>query len=195
MYLNKVLRTPEIFIRDSTGRFTREMARKYVLNPFRKIVQYLRDKVGNLDFPDRIEIEVRKLPTYYVFILERVGNRIKFYLKPIAKIFGVTSRNRIVVDPVIFPEISDRERYLLKTIPPAERVVGEELIHRIQYHNGIVDRLKGIGRKAKAYLEGAAAYISDKLFGKTDIYSTEKREYERLASRYGERRAFLGECF
>jgi len=194
MYLNKALRSPEIFILDSTGKFTREMARKYVLNPLRKITDYLRDKVGGLSLPERIEIEIRKLPTYYSFVLESVGNRIKLYLRPIAKIFGIASRNRIVVDPVIFPEIDDREREWLGTIPPAERVIGEELIHEVQYYNGIVDRLKRLGKRARNYLEGAAAYVSDKLFGKTGAYSEEKREYERLVERCGERRAFLGEC-
>ena len=125
------------------------------------------------------------------------GIRAKFV--PVGKVFGYydPAEDRIGIDPVVFPEANDPERETLKRymeIPRAERTLGEEFSHKDQKDSGAIARyeIKLGPKKAREYIEGAAASINDYIFGSTGIYSNWKAKFRSLSRNIGLRRAYSG---
>ena len=78
-------------------------------------------------------------------------------------------------------------------LPSIERVLTEELVHHLQKKYGTMSRAnKKLGEKARGYLEGSAAKISEDVLGEpTPIYGKWKRDYDRIERIFGKRRAFF----
>ena len=188
--------------RDSYKKYT-GFLEKYLRKTVKDIGRYIKDKWNEIPLFEGVEISIEELPTYCIKIIKK-GEE---YLIPVAKIFGFydPETRRMKFDPVIFRELKSWKGYSLEktrgffekygiNIPKPERVIGEEHLHLHQDNSGIIDRLiRKYGKKSVDLIEGAASYISDKLFGETDAYRNEKQEFERLVNRFGEKRAFYGE--
>jgi hypothetical protein len=135
-----------------------------------------------------VGLEIRRLPTY-IFISN-------------GKIVGVSailgmydeSIDRVSINPAIIPGMqSSLDKKLFKDIDP-KRIVIEEFVHAAQDKYGVMkDAALKYRDKATPYLEGMAAWISDKIWGKaSDFYQDLKKGYQGLVNRVGEKRAFAG---
>ncbi|GEM_PF-1925736 len=194
---------PRVYETDSGDRVLIEnysdVVKKYLSPVIGKIKGYFSRVFGFTPLFRNVRIRIEKLPSRYLALIERVGDRIRMYIRPVGKVFGYydAPTQTIGIDPCVFPELNDPEREVLKKyemLLTPERVIGEEFVHNVQHRVGVMDRLRKYAKKARDYIEGAAAYVSDRLFGRTNIYTREKREYEKLVEKCGEKRAFLGGC-
>jgi len=78
-------------------------------------------------------------------------------------------------------------------LPSMERVLAEELVHRLQDKYGSIDQAsKKLGPKARGYIEGSAASIAEEALGEhTGIYKEWKEDYRNGIRRRGKRNGFL----
>jgi len=163
------------------------MLRKYLERTADRLRSYFRKELGRDPYLGRLKVRLGKLPTYFC----KIGDRLA-----VKKIFGLYDplENEVVVDPVCFKELYDPERPWLERyfrIPKPERVLGEELIHADQANTGLMDRaFYRWGRKAEEWIEGAASWISDKLWGETSVYQEYKDRFSKLVRRKGLRPAY-----
>lgn len=157
-----------------------------------RVVGYLTGLLGKPPYLGDLKVRIARLPAY-VYQTAEGG------VEHVSKVFGLYDPNKgeAIIDPVLYADRDDPERNFLENagieIPTAERVAAEEITHHVQSGQGIIDRLvERYGREARGYIEGAAASISDRLFGETPIYDGWKRRFRDFASRFGEKAAFQG---
>ncbi|MEM5798297.1 MAG: hypothetical protein QXP39_02550 [Candidatus Aenigmatarchaeota archaeon] len=161
--------------------------KKYYHKVKDKLDDFFKRHIGRQPYLGRIKIKLCKLPTY----LYKVGNKIG-----ISKIFGAyePSSNSVYIDPVCLPELNDPERAYLKKyfrIPSAERTLAEELVHADQTNSGIISKsIYKYGKRAREYIEGAAAHIADMIYGYTDAYKSWKERFRRAMGSLGLRKAY-----
>ncbi len=160
-----------------------------------RLAGYLASLLGKLPDISDLTVGIRKLPTY----VDRAVEGGREVIKSVSKVFGVynPSTKEAYFDPVLYKELGDPERELLQRrglkIPTPERVAAEEFAHHIQSKEGYISRfLRKYGDAARGYIEGAAAAVSDKIFGETTVYSAWKDRFRKIASRFGEKAAFQG---
>ncbi len=141
-----------------------------------RINRYFAEKQGVVPYIGRNikRIIVKKLPTWWHRYLGR----------PVGKIYGYfdAKTKTMVLDPVNFPEMCDREKDDLRRgglpVNAAERVMAEEMWHSVQDIGGTLYRY------SRADVEGEANLRSDYLFWNMGSYPIEKMSYEM---RYGNR--------
>jgi len=165
---------------------------KYVNSAKEKIKKYINDKFGYTPNLDNVTVSVGKLDSVYV-VDENTG---KIHLKE--KSLGAYDPNskHMIIDRAVFSELDDAERFYIKqagiNIDP-ESIVGHELLHVVQDNRGIIDRyFAKLGKNARKWIEGQAEYLTEKIFGKSNVYKKEKEIYEDFMKIIGEKEAFHG---
>jgi len=174
--------------------------KKYTKPVVRKLYDWYHRLEGAYPYLGNVRMRIVDFPTKFGLFIERTKNTIRFYLRPIAQTFGakLIGTNEELYDVSIFPEIGGKKREMLSKYrlkpPNPERVIGEEKFHTLQEREGIIDRYvnKFGWEEARKYIEGAAASISDYLFGETGIYQTWKNKFRDLTRSVGFRRAYSG---
>ncbi len=166
--------------------------KRYYTKSKARLYDFFVKNMDRLPYFGRLRIGLAKLPTYIALVKE--WGRVK--LRPIGKVFGLYSpeTNTILIDPVVMPELDDPERAWLRKymdIPSGESVLGHEMVHSDQANTGLMDRLyRKYGQQAREYVEGAASYICDAIFGKSGCYGKLKAWFGSLVEKSGLKRAY-----
>jgi len=189
-------KTEELYSEEPAFENQPELLKKYYRPVSYRISKYLESLIGKKPYFGDLRVRIKNLETVWFAIKTPLGYLPVF---PVGKVYGKfnSEKNDIELDPSLFPELDSPLRRTLRKygveIPDAKRVFGEELIHSVQKKQGAIrNYMNNYGERAVEYIEGAAAYISDKLFGETGIYKTYKEKFKRLAQQIGLRKAFAG---
>ncbi|MBL7206091.1 MAG: hypothetical protein ISS36_00660 [Candidatus Aenigmarchaeota archaeon] len=162
---------------DSEPVYQSDRLRDYFEPVKSRIDNWTSEIFGSKPYWGDIRVEERRYPVF-----EYVKSGIRW----IGKILGQyePGKKKITVDSYLLRNGDERM---------IQRVLGEEGLHAFQHKSGAIKRnTKRYGRRSRGYVEGATAYVADRLFGKTPIYRKWKNRFGGIARKYGMKPAFSG---